>query len=121
MASRFNKWWLLTLIAIMCFSCKSGSQVKWEKDMEIISYHGRGMFPESKTVSIKNGSGKYIHWLQSKADTLAFTMSRHEMDELVKQINTTHFKNMASGNTGSIVYDKPTTSITLNGVIKLTK
>ena len=38
-------------------------------------------------------------------------MSQQELNELLSKINTVHFKNIISGETGGIAYDKPTTSV----------
>lgn len=95
----------------MGLSCQNKSQEKWAKDMEIIAYNGGRMRPESKTVIIKDSSGTYIHWLMPKTDTLVFTLSKQELDDLLKEINAIHFRAIFSGGMGSIAYDKPTTSV----------
>lgn len=102
---------LLITVAIISFSCQSQSQEKWIKDMEVHTYHGGGNVPESKTVIIKNSSGRYIHWVQQKTDTFNFSLSQQELNDLLKEINTDHFKNIISGETDGIAYDKPTTSV----------
>lgn len=102
---------MIATVAILSFSCKNRSQEKWRKDMEISTYYGGGMMPESKTVIIKDSSGTYIHWLQSKADTLSFTLSKQELDGLLKEINVNDFRSIFSGGMGSVAYDKPTTSV----------
>jgi hypothetical protein len=98
-------------MAVIGISCQSKSQENWTKDMEISTYNGGGMRPESLTVIIKDSSGTYIHWRMPKTDTLTFTLSKQELDDLLNEINATHFRNIISGETGSIAYDKPTTSI----------
>jgi hypothetical protein len=40
------------------------------------------------------------------------------LDDLPEQINTSHFRDIISGETGSIAYDKPTTSVRFNWSIK---
>lgn len=79
--------------------------------MELRIYHGGGMVPESKTVIITDSTCTYIHWRMPKTDTLTFTLSTQELDELMKEINAIHFRDIISGETGSIAYDKPTTSV----------
>ena len=106
-----NKWWLVTVIAIIGLSCQSKSQEKWTKDMELSTYEGGGMVPESKKVIINDSICTYIHWQMPKTDTLYFSLSKQQLDELAKEINTIHFRDIMSGETGSIAYDKPTTSI----------
>ncbi len=79
--------------------------------MEINTYNGGGMVPESRTVMIKGSTGTYIHWRQPKRDTLTFKCSQQELNDLMKETNVTHFREMNSAETGGIAYDKPTTSI----------
>lgn len=99
-------------MAVICFSClNSQSQEKWSSEMEITTYNGGGMRPESKTVIIKDSLGTYIHWLQPKSDTLRFTLSKKELDDLLKEINTCRFRTIVSAETGAVAYDKPTTSV----------
>jgi hypothetical protein len=112
MPVNYNKWSLVTAIAVISLSCQTQSQEKWTKDMELSTYNGGGMVPESKTVIIKDSSCTYIHWHMPTTDTLVFTLSKQELDDLLKEINTTHFRDIISGETGSIAYDKPTTSVT---------
>ncbi len=81
--------------------------------MELITYNGGGMTPESKTVIINDSSGTYIHWLMPKTDTLVFSLSNQELDDLLKEINAIHFRTIFSGGMGTIAYDKPTTLIKL--------
>ena len=98
-------------IAIIGISCQSKSQEKWTKDMEIRTYHGGGKVPESETVIIKDLSGCYIHWKQHKKDTFSFSLSKLELNELMKEINTHQFRKIISLETGNVAYDKPTTSV----------
>jgi hypothetical protein len=111
MSSNYNKCRLIIAIALIGFSCQDRSQEKWAKDMELSAYNGGGMVPESKTVIIKDSSGTYIHWLMPKTDTLFFTLSKQELNDLLKEINAIHFRSIFSGGMGTIAYDKPSTSI----------
>lgn len=79
--------------------------------MELRAHHGGGMVPESKTVIITDSTCTYIHWRMPKRDTLAFTLSKQELDDLLKEIDSNHFRDIVSGETGVVVYDKPTTSV----------
>lgn len=79
--------------------------------MEVTIYHGGGMVPESFTVVINKNACRYIHWQQPKTDTLPFTCSKEELDQLLSQMNAMDFKNITSGESAGIVYDRPTTSI----------
>jgi hypothetical protein len=111
MSNNYNKCWLIISITLIVLSCQSKSQEKWTKDMELSTYNGGGMVPESKTVIINDSTCTYIHWRMPKRDTLSFTLSKQERDDLLKEINTIHFRDIISGETGSIAYDKPTTSV----------
>lgn len=112
MLKKQTKWKVLTAMAVIGFSCQnSQSQEKWSSEMEITTYNGGGMRPESKTVIIKDSLGTYIHWLQPKRDTLAFTLSKKELDDLLKEINAVRFRTIISAATGTVAYDKPTTSV----------
>lgn len=112
MTKKHNKWIVLTVMAAIGFSCQnSHSQEKWSNDMEIITYNGGGMMPESRTITIKDSLGTYIHWLRPNHDTLRFTLSRKELDDLLKEINSGHFRTIISAETGTVAYDKPTTSV----------
>lgn len=106
------KWLVLTVMAVIWLSCQnSQSQEMWSSEMEITTYNGGGMMPESKTVIIKDSLGTYIHWLQPKSDTLSFTLSKKELDDLLKEINVSRFRTIISAETGAVAYDKPTTSV----------
>lgn len=97
---------------VSLISCQgSQSQEKWTKDMQISTYNGGGRVPESKTVIIKDSSGRYIHWANQKKDTFNFSLSQQELNDLMKEINAGHFRNIVSSETGNIAYDKPTTSV----------
>jgi hypothetical protein len=111
MSINYNKWWLIALMALIGISCQTKSQEKWTMDMELSTYNGGGMVPESKTVMIKGSACAYIHWQMPKTDTLVFTLSKQELDDLLIEIKNTHFRDIISGETGSIAYDKPTTSV----------
>ena len=102
--------WLSSIIVLGCAS-KSKAQEKWTADMQLTTYNGGGMVPESKTVTIKASSCSYIHWRMPKEDTLTFLLSQQELDALLKEMNTSQFQNMTSSDKGTIAYDKPTTSI----------
>jgi hypothetical protein len=111
-----NTWWFMILISITILSCKGKSQTGaksgWEKGTEISIYNGGGMVPESETVIIKDSSGIYIHWHMPATDSVKFRLSATELDNLMKEINRTRFREMKSGETEDVAYDKPTTSIT---------
>ncbi|MCY7309329.1 MAG: hypothetical protein LH619_01000 [Chitinophagaceae bacterium] len=110
--------WLSSIIILGCTS-KSKAQEKWTADMELTTYNGGGMVPESKTVTIKASSCSYIHWQMPKEDTLTFLLSQQELDALLKEMNTLHFQNMTSSDKGTITYDKPTTSIEFKSAKKI--
>jgi hypothetical protein len=112
MSNHYLKWGIITAMTVIGMYCQSKSQEKWTKDMELSTYNGGGMVPESKTVIIKDSTCTYVHWRMPKTDTLVFTLSKQELDDLLKEINTIHFRDIISGETGSIAYDKPTTSVT---------
>jgi hypothetical protein len=97
MLNYYIKWNIIAAIAVMSLSCKGKSQEKWTPDMGISTHNGGGMIPESITVTIKGSSGTYIHWHQPKTDTVAFTLSKQELDNLMKEINTSHFRDIISG------------------------
>lgn len=112
MTEKKYKWGMLMALAITMISCQgSKSQEKWTKHMQITTYNGGGRVPESKTVIIKDSSGLYIHWANQKKDTFNFSLSQPELDDLMNEINADRFRTINSGETGSIAYDKPTTSV----------
>ena len=112
LAKKYTKWIVLTVMASIVLSCQnSHSQKKWSNDMEIITYKGGGMLPESRTITIKDSLGTYIHWQKPNHDTLRFTLSRKELDDLLTEINSDHFRTIISAETGTVAYDKPTTSV----------
>jgi hypothetical protein len=99
-------------MALISFSCQSNSQEKWTKEMELSAYHGGGMRPESKKVFINDSICSYIHWNMPANDTFSFRLSKKELDDLLKEINKIRFTRIISGQTSSVIYDKPTTSVT---------
>jgi hypothetical protein len=107
MSNTYNKCWLIVSIALIVLPLLSQSQEKWKKDMELSTHHGGGKRLETKTVIINNSSCAYIQWRLRKTDTLTFTLSTQELDDLLKEINASHFRDIISGEMGpeSIAWD----------------
>ncbi len=101
----------ICLLSISDLSCQGQLPKSWSPDMELSTYNGGGMVPETKTVVIKSSSGSSIHRLKSQIDTLAFVFSQQELNDLLKEMNAAHFNNITSAKTNTTAYDKPTTSI----------
>jgi hypothetical protein len=105
-------------ICLLLFISSSHAQnsipQKWNTNMTLTFYTGPGMRPDSYTTVIKAGKCMYLSNDGHKADTSYFKLSASQLDSIAAIMHKYRFDKMEDDALPGIIYDKRTSSVTLN-------
>lgn len=87
---------------------------EWPVDLIITGYHGGGMMDESTGIELRKDSGVVNIRVDGNENRYVFTPGMQELNELIVYFNNHHFDQIEEEKTGDIIYDAPSTSLSVS-------